>query len=273
MRDTAARDFLYENPPLIEVIAEIHWKLVPLQIGPGTAIDPHREAFALAFAKACAQNGFTVEETVVPNNVPRELLGHRVVRRFRREASGWPLFQIGPGVVTANIVPPYEGWRVFLPLVRLAANMLFESYPLPERYLSIESMELRYIDAFTETHGVDDRAQFIRDDLGMASRVPDPIMSLAAETDEPVQQTASTVLNLRNPANSIAALSVENGTASDRPAVIATFRARTTGNHLQQISPGEIEAWFDDAHEIVKHWFEQVVSDRVMERMGPKREL
>jgi uncharacterized protein (TIGR04255 family) len=273
MRDTAARDFLYENPPLVEVIAEIHWRLVPIQIGPGTAIDPHREAFAEAFTEACAQYGFTVDETVVPDNVPRELLGHQVVRRFRREANGWPLFQIGPGVVTANIVPPYDGWSEFLPVIRLAVQMLFRSYPLPERYLKIEALELRYIDAFTEKHGVTDRATFIRDDLGMAPPLPEAVLALASETEEPVQQTASALLQLRNPANSTASLSVENGTASDRPAVIATFRARTRGDHLRGVGQDFIETWFNDAHGVVKEWFESVVSGRVKEKMGPAREL
>ena len=273
MRDTAARDFVYENPPLVEVIAEIHWRLVPIQIGPGTAIDPHREAFAEAFTEACAQHGFTVDETVVPDNVPRELLGHQVVRRFRRETNGWPLFQIGPGVVTANIVPPYDGWGEFLPIVRTAVDLLFGSYPLPERYLNIEALELRYIDAFTEDHGVADRATFIREDLGMAAPLPEPILALASETDEPVQQTASAVLQLSNPENSIASLSVENGTASDRPAVIATFRARTRGNHLRRVDRDFIATWFDEAHGVVKEWFEAAVSDRVKEKMGPTKEL
>ena len=268
MTDSDSGDYPYENPPLIEVIAEIHWQLTPLQMGPGTSIDPHFNFFSEQFVTACQSKGFGVQEHVVSANVPLELLGHQVIRRFRSAANAWPLFQIGPGIVTVNIVPPYNGWAEFFPYIQSAIQMLYDSYPMPDRYLTIESMELKYIDAFTEQHGVGDRSSFIRKDLGMVCELPQSVRDLATGGHESIQQTGAAVLELANPANTTASLTVENGAALDRPAVIATFRARSKGDHLRGIRPDFIASWFGDAHQIVKKWFEETLSQRVKESMG-----
>lgn len=215
-----AKDFLYANAPLAEVIAEIHWKLDPIQAVPNAAIDPHYAGFESDFQAACAEKGFTNVERTVPDQVPREFLGHQVVRRYRKGPGVWPLFQTGPGILAMNIVPPYKGWQEFSPFVLEGIELLFLTYPIPERYLKIEKLHLRYIDAFTEDHGVTDRAEFVRSDLRMARELPAGVLHHAANTEEPVLQTAEATVSLTRPENSKGHIKIDTGHSGNRPAVI-----------------------------------------------------
>jgi uncharacterized protein (TIGR04255 family) len=136
------RDFLYDNPPLAEVIAEIHWELVPLKSVPGGGVDPSFEPFSGAINGIFADNGYTHIERMIPDQVPLEFLAHKVVSRFRTSANKWPLFQIGPGLLTVNIVPPYQGWSSFAPALKLGFEALHKAYPSASTHLRIKRMEV-----------------------------------------------------------------------------------------------------------------------------------
>lgn len=265
-------DFLYANAPLVEVIAEVHWKLQPLQVPPNASIDPHFETFEKDFLAACKSAGYDFVENVFPMAVPREFLGHKVLRRMRKKADSWPLFQLGPGVIAINIVPPYKGWQEFVPLISQGLSMLFSSYPIPQKYLEIEKLELRYMDAFVPKHGVTDRASFIRDDLGMARQLPQGIIGHADASQEPVSQTGSAQVSVKKPANSEGLIQVETGTADKDPAVLVTFIIRTKDHKIAQ-DQTSIVSWFDQSHVVIREWFDVLISDRVKQLLGPKTSI
>jgi uncharacterized protein (TIGR04255 family) len=147
-----ASDFLYQNAPLIEVITELHWSLQPLIAIPNAAIDPHFAILSSKFTELARETGFVHVERLLPEQIPLEMMPHRAVFRFRRAAETWPLFQVGPGVFTANIVPPYQGWGDFRQSISSGLDLLLASYPLRPSYFRIEKLELRYIDGFTKRH-------------------------------------------------------------------------------------------------------------------------
>jgi len=105
-------DFVYKRAPLIEVIAEIHWNLKPLGSAPEAKIDPYFDLFKEAFSEVI-KDTLPFEERLVPIEIPVEFLSGQPHLRFRSKQGGWPLVQIGPGVMTINIVPPYNGWVEF----------------------------------------------------------------------------------------------------------------------------------------------------------------
>ena len=62
------------------------------------SINPHISVFAEEFRRKLSSEGFTHVERVVPEQVPHELLAHKVMLRFRKGPDQWPVLQIGPGV-------------------------------------------------------------------------------------------------------------------------------------------------------------------------------
>ena len=148
-----AKRRLYKNAALVEVIAELHWELKPIQIAPGAKVDPFYDLFREKFFAAAKAKGFAFQETIIPKEVPAELLPNKPRERLRASEGAWPLYQIGPGIFTVNVVPPYSGWLDFRKTLAEGLKLLIESYPSAEQYMKVTHLELRYIDAFTSRHG------------------------------------------------------------------------------------------------------------------------
>jgi uncharacterized protein (TIGR04255 family) len=172
-------DFLYAKAPLIEVITEVHWALQPLLAIPNAAIDPHFSVVAEKFADRARSGGFGLLERLIPAEVPIEMFPHRPLLRYRRTPKEWPIFQLGPGLLAINIVPPYRGWREYESYVALGVEWLFVSYPLPESYLKIEKLEVHYIDGFTRMHGLANYLDFVKQQLTIRIEVPPRIAELS----------------------------------------------------------------------------------------------
>ena len=260
-------DFLYANPPLIEVIAEVRWRIQELS-GTGNAIDPHYDVFSKDFIEASRKAGYSVSERLIPEQIPLEFLPYKVIQRIRREHASWPLAQIGPGLLTINIVPPYQGWSSFLPVVDEFTSRLFEVYPLSDTYLDINQVELRYIDGFTQAHGVVDHYEFLRDELGLVSEVPKRIAEHAIEGPDSILRTGTLGVFLKSPEQSIGSITFDRGEVSNRNAVIATFTVRSLPVGTPKDNSG-ILAWLSDAHNVTRDWFDTVTSDKVKDAMGP----
>lgn len=138
-----------QNAPLVELVAELRWTT-------GAAVQPGAEAQAAAemdrymdtFAAAVAEGGYVRSERLVP--VGALVAPHQFCYRMKRldEASTTSLFQVGPGVFSANGVPPYESWKEFTKVVEFGLERLLATRPSFEQSSPIASISLRYIDLF-----------------------------------------------------------------------------------------------------------------------------
>lgn len=264
------QDFLYENAPLIEVIAEIRWALQDVMGSSGIQIDPHFTAFSEDFEKAAAQLGFTHSEKLIPDNVPIEIVSNSVVHRYRKQPNEWPCMQIGPGVATANIVPPYQGWNEFRPHVQTMIDLLMRSYPLPERYLKINLLELRYIDGFRKIHGMVTPTTFARDNLQIRYELPQELLNLCDGGKEKIELQGTLKFPLAEPQNSVGSIQVGSGTAHNEPATMAVFRVRQHDVAPELIDANQLADWFDQAHSAVRGLFQAMLSDETKRLLGPK---
>jgi uncharacterized protein (TIGR04255 family) len=100
------------------------------------------------------------------------------VYRYRKsvEADASVLFQTGPGLFSANAIPPYRSWDTFAPVVQAGVEALLKTREETEKTLPFTSVSLRYIDAFKPelTEGRDIGA-FIKDILGITVALPEAL--------------------------------------------------------------------------------------------------
>jgi uncharacterized protein (TIGR04255 family) len=266
-----SEDFRFANPPLIEVIFEIHWALTPVSFAPpGGGIDPHYSVYAREIGSRLETSGFAVRQELAPSGMPVEFLGHNAMVRYRRQADSWPVIQIGPGVMTVNMVPPYEGWASFSGIAANAIAMLFDCYPMPREYLNIQMMQLRYIDAFGKTHGFDgDPNRFIRDRTNAKFSLPDTVFASAADENK-VNLSAVWQVPLRDPAGSVGSVKMATGTANGEHCVIVEFSTVDNPTPPRPFEPMEIAAWLDQAHKICRSWFLSFTSPELEKAMGAR---
>jgi uncharacterized protein (TIGR04255 family) len=264
-------DFLYAKAPLIEVVTEVHWALQPLLAIPNAAIDPHFSILSENFAAQARTAGFGLLETLIPGQVPIEMFPHRPLFRYRRTATEWPIFQLGPGLLAINIVPPYGGWREYEHYITKGVEWLFLSYPLPKSYLKIEKLEVRYIDGFTKTHGLSNYLEFVKEELNIQIGVS-PRLAELSKAPEAATMLLDMVLPAATPNNSSLLLKIAPGKVREEDAVIMELGCRTTRTAEIQ-NPPQIMEWMNSAHFLLRETFERITSDSLKVQIGPKTEI
>jgi uncharacterized protein (TIGR04255 family) len=262
-------NFILENAPLAEVVAEVHWELKPLSMPPEAMLDPYYSDFAEDFSRWAMSNGFPHLEQLVPQEFPVELLPNKPHRRLRRVQNGWPLFHIGPGLLTANIGPPYLGWKDFRPCLQAGLAALMKTYPIADRLLRLKKLELRYLNFFELRHGMDDYARFVANDLkfqapfnlaildGYRSPKSSPVLSLISEVevDQPKSSRALIQLNKARRGQEEAAL------------LQLTCIQEGQGKLLSEVDAMD---WFEQSHVAIREWFMALTPQALKDRVGPK---
>lgn len=259
-------DYVYENAPLVEVIAELRWSLIPLSAIPGGSVDPAFAHGSDAFTKLAKDLGYDKVEHLVPDGIPLEMLGGRPTLRFRKQINEWPLYQIGPGLFTCNIVPPYGGWKNFRETLRDGLTALFKAVPLDSTLVKPESLELRYIDAFTADHGLNGYEKFVRENLGINISVPVDLLE-SLEINESATTSSMEVRIPKGASNVV--IKIAPGTKDGTAAAIAEFSVILKNSDMPDTAAGMAD-WMDTAHNTLHNVFDKITSEQLKDRMRPR---
>lgn len=266
-----AEDYVYEDAPLVEVIAEVRWQLLPIASMPGAALDPLFERCHQELLKNLEKNGFPYLERLVPPEVPHEMLSGKPIFRCRRAAESWPLVQLGPGILTINITPPYEGWAEFRSSIETAIRSADKAFGFDSNFLAIENCEVRYIDAFTKLHGMHDPISFLVDDLSMQISPPTKVIEKLKSDGASVLPSVNFRFPVKDRDNDFIILSASNGSSNNMDAVIYDLRMLHSGPSKEVQSADQVLTWMDDAHEHLHIAFEESVSAKLRKHFGKTR--
>lgn len=251
-------DFVYEKAPLVEVIVEIHWALKKLNSAPNAAIDPYYELFHDTFIEKCKDKLPNLEQ-LVPAEIPAEFVPNEPHLRLRPKSGGWPLVQIGPGVMTVNIVPPYNGWREFKQFIKWAFGLLYECYPMAEKTLRPQRTHLRYIDAFDTKYGLNGFAQFVGDHLGAARPIRPDVIDEIVQDPATITYIADSKFLAKSPADSTVRIRITPGKSDGREAVILELHCDKSMLEGFQTSEALL-SWYDEAHATLRVLFDKTTS-------------
>lgn len=266
-------DILYKNPPLVEVICEIHWQLQPLQaLDPHAKLDPHFPALKEDVDVWAAKEGFTAIEEIQDPRLPREFRPYAPETRYRRGPGEWPLFQIGPGIFAVNTVPPYSGWSKFGETFAHFLGVLYKTYPLPERYLKISQLEIRYLNAFDNRFGYSSYSKFASESLTMVASLPDRLVKEHLADGGDIEVNQQIAFPLKSPANAMAVIQLGTGLREGVKALLTNLLVRENIAKPAPMKSSDILVWFDQAHAAVRDVFDSVLTDATRERMQPQEE-
>jgi uncharacterized protein (TIGR04255 family) len=247
----------FKNPPLVELIAELRWGLPVTIPASGGSVIPlstlnanQSEEFFMRFGSKVAAVGFSRFERVVPPGFP--FMPYQPVYRYRyvSEDQGIKLYQLGAGIFSANITPPYQSWEHFKPVVAQGIEMLLDSLSEEQKSQPFVAASLRYIDAFrddlTERRSIRD---FMADVLDIKVSIPEAITRHATDPSgiEPLLQLTVPVTS------GILNLSVAQGAFNNERAIIMDTTVSTT----QEIKSDKesVMCVFDNAHDIIHDVF------------------
>jgi uncharacterized protein (TIGR04255 family) len=186
----------FAKAPLIELIAEVRWipqgstTLVPqAPQHQGTAPTiflggTKQEDFYTCVSGALHKLGFDRSERLMPASMPFIL--HQPVYRFRSEANDKSsvIYQVGYGVFSVHVTPPYHSWAKFAPFVMDGARTLLECRPELDTKQPFSLATLRYIDFFNEEiTGGRSAATFISEVFGIATSLPSALKKVAVSDE------------------------------------------------------------------------------------------
>jgi uncharacterized protein (TIGR04255 family) len=144
------------NAPLLEVVFELRWKITN-KTDLGRCQYLHGDMYSKLVGK------YPIREPLTPIEFPAELFLNNPAHRFRTKKGGYPLFQVGPGIITLNTVDETYLWPEYFNLIKELINTFFEVYSRVE--LEKFTPILRYIDFFKIDSGEINLIEFIKNSL------------------------------------------------------------------------------------------------------------
>ena len=263
------KDFRYPEPPLVEVIAEVRWKLTPLSSIPNGGVDPYFFKFRDWLSALVAEKGFAFKEPLATADLPLEFLGGSPTIRFRPGAEKWPLFQVGPGLLSINITPPYEGWAQFRQTMKIGIDGLRTFFAKETQLFELASLTLHYIDAFTAVHGMHDYNKFVVQNLSFASPLPTVPEALTLDPAE-TQISGEVRYMLKKPSSSYMIYRVRPGKHREDSAALVEFMIKQESNLDWPMDP---MPWFDEAHAACRAAFQAAIPASVKGTFGAPIEI
>lgn len=242
----------FPTPPLIEVIAELRWGSDQIAASTISGSETNKiEELFMQFGSKIASQGYDRFERIIPAGFP--LIPFQPVYRYRTK-NDFSLYQLGNGIFSANIIPPYDSWHQFRPIIENGVDLLLEFGNGECKKLSNAS--LRYINAF-KTNLTEGKSfsKFLNDTLGISIKLP-PILINQVESEEKIIPMLRLTIPLNS--NQQMSLNLAEGFVSNEKVVIMDITV-TTEHELPKEKKSIMDA-LDLAHKTIHDVFMDMTS-------------
>jgi uncharacterized protein (TIGR04255 family) len=257
----------YINPPLVEALLEIRWKLQ--QKGDFTLIDPTYPMLpGVLYEKV--KTTFPFIEVLPASDIPDSISPFTVKVRFRKEKDSWPLVQVGPGIGAINFVNEYT-WDSFLEhSINFYVN-LFDAY-IKTANLGppiIEKIQLRYINSFN-LNNQETILSFLKNKLNTNIELPP---SIGYQPDMgPVNLKLHVDCVLSNP-KAIGTFRIGNKQNKGQKNLIGEIIIQSHSSDCDVLQTEEgFKTWIKQAHDIAELWFKALIKGDLEKSLGVKND-
>lgn len=241
------------NKPLIEAIAEIKW-------GKESELDPGFEIIVGRLYERLQAEYPEIEDLPIVQ-VPPAMTIHMVRHRFRRKKEGWPLVQIGPGILTINETEAYQ-WNDFSSRVKSVLAKLYDAHPFRER-INISQLLLRYINAIEFDYLSQDLTAFLLKKMRTQISIPRELFQQAPVREKPHGLNLQLTFPTETPRGAFH-LGFGTGQKKDKLALMWELQMRSTGPDVPEM-PLAFDAWLTSAHGLAEQWFFEIVKGELLE--------
>lgn len=253
------------HKPLVEAICEVRWELMQEN---NEQFDPGFQLLLGRFYDKVSRQ-FPEFENLPVAQVPETIAPFAVRHRFRAKKNGWPLIQLGPGIMTVNETEGYS-WKTFKPMLQMAVEALFAAYPTNVAKLAVSQVTLRYINGIPLN--VLGEAKNIRQFLQNHLHTKIDIDRLLFENPDLAGNPGALNLRLLYPLQTpkgLGALSLSSGMRDNKPSVIWENMVVSGEGHVPK-EPAAFDSWFDEAHTMTDRWFFALCRGSLLTEFGGK---
>lgn len=147
------------NAPLLEVIFELRWNITNND-------DLARCQYIHGDLYSILKNKYPYREALWPPEFPADMLLNKPVHRFRHDKNDYPLFQVGPGILTLNTTDPKYYWDEFASWSEELLNAFKEVFVIDDQ--DRFSPKLVYFDFFRFDFELNEVVEFINKNFNIS---------------------------------------------------------------------------------------------------------
>lgn len=247
------RPRILKRKPLVEALLEVRWALEGGP-APDLARDPHYQ-FLLGKLFENIKGDFPHHEQLPVAVMPADMTPYTPHHRFRVAPNGWPLLQIGPGVLTVNDTVDYS-WERFEQQITRAVPALVASHPQPSA-LRFETLMLRYINAVLADPSQVNVLELLSRSMKIQFSVPDSIFADGNIGPAPVRLATEFVFPCREPSG-LLTLKFATGRKDKQPALIFELWFVSRGKQVP-VMPEGFGNWASGAHAVIEEIFFRLI--------------
>ncbi len=251
-----------ENKPLVEAMLEFRWKLSAPR-SPGFEEDPHYRLLLGRFSEK-VENDYPFHESLPSTQIPDAMVAHMAQHRFRTSEEGWPLIQVGPGLMTVNDTSGYT-WDDFKKRCDKAVKSLLNAHPAKEKF-EAQDLTLRYINAVDMDSSKESVFNFLRSKMQTNISLPDSLFENGRVRNSPTTLNWQASFPTDDPGGNVT-LRFATGIHKNKPALIWETLAQATHEHVPTIPDG-FPAWLERAHDLTDDWFFKMIEVELKERFS-----
>jgi uncharacterized protein (TIGR04255 family) len=251
-----------KNKPLVEAILELKWKLPGSQV-PGMEGDPHYRLL-LGRLSERVQNDYPFHEPLPTAQIPDGMVAHMAQHRFRTSEAGWPLIQLGPGLMTLNETDSYT-WDDFEVRCEKAVASLFDAHPARHKFV-VEDLTLRYIDAIEVDFSQDSVFAFLQEKMRTSISLPKGLFEGGRVKQNPTAFNWEVAFPHDDPGG-LVILRFAVGQRGGKSALIWETLVQAARERIPDMPDGFSE-WLIRAHDLTDDWFFELIQGELERRFS-----
>ncbi len=254
---------ILNNKPLVEAIFEIRWELQ--EQGQGIKIDPYYKLLVGTLYDRIKKE-YPVFESLPASRMPEEMSAYIVQHRFRKTQNGWPLVQIGPGIITLNSTDEYV-WEDFKERIDHLIDELFKAYPCHDGGLKTNQVILKYLDAVEFDFKNDNILKFLSENLKLQIKFYDKLFENTGIDASPSNLDLKFYFPTTNPKGTLHSRFLKAKMIDPEKEVLAWETHFVSVNEEAPKNKQQIDDWVEKAHTLtVYKWFFPLIEGELLRR-------
>ncbi len=249
------------HPPLIEAIFEVRWE-IENDPQTGRMRDP---SYPMMYGSLYERfkKDFPVIEDLPSVQAHPETTPFVPRHRMRKERNGYPLIQVGPGIITINLAKGYS-WTTFRALILRGLESIIELYPKEPLPLNFIKSEMRYVNGIRFDLARENPLSFLSEKLHMKLEMDPEIFGLTSIHERPNAAGLNLSYVLDKPMGHLA-IAANLGQFESKPAFIQQTLIQSFG----ELTPSDLAGftlWLDEAHTVAENCFQVFCKGELMEK-------
>ncbi len=246
------RHKVFKNPPIIEALFELRWKVREEGEPPIMLIDKKFKFFPGRFYEYI-KNDYPEVEVLQNSRIPDDVDEFLPRFRFRKKPNSYPLIQIGPGIITINFDKNFTQERFFntcLEVLKILFEVLTD--------IELKEVILHYIDGFIFDYERNNAFHYLEENLSTYFKFNEDLFENTKINSIPIKFHLEANFHVEEPPGYFMCQFRSGKKRIEKEKILLMDTIfRSFGEDLPKKE--ELDNWLYNADELIHNWFLKMI--------------